>query len=150
MFLKLKDLLASCQSISLFVTAEGEAMTVTVIPKPKCDSEAALKTPLVLTGTADELEAGFIDAIGTYTQAHTSLADQVRQTAEVLDSAKQQSAAKAVKQAVKSTPTPTSISDLTPDEERGSTESSSQPASNEPTKEAAATSAADLDLGSLL
>ena len=151
MFVKLKDLLASCQSISLFVTAEGEVMTVTVIPKPKCESEAALKTPLNLVGTAAELEAGFVEAIGTYAQAHTSLADQVAQTAKLLESAKTQSAAKAVKQAVKAEPKPVSIDDLTPDEgpqdEKPSDDSDKE---QEPVKAPAAQPAAALDLGALL
>lgn len=150
MFVKLKDLLASCQSISLFVTAEGEVMTVTVIPKPKCESEAALKTPLNLVGSAADLEAGFVEAIGTYAQAHTSLADQVAQTAKLLESAKTQSAAKAVKQAVKAEPKPVSIDDLTPDEGPQDEKSDLSDEEQEPVKAPAAQPAAALDLGALL
>lgn len=150
MFVKLKDLLASCQSISLFVTAEGEVMTVTVIPKPKCESEAALKTPLNLVGSAADLEAGFVEAIGTYAQAHTSLADQVAQTAKLLESAKTQSAAKAVKQAVKAEPKPVSIDDLTPDEGPQDEKSDDSDEEQEPVKAPAAQPAAALDLGALL
>ncbi|WP_062644698.1 PRTRC system protein E, partial [Caballeronia arationis] len=59
--------------------------------------DAAMLQPLALTATAPELEAGFVDALATYTGAHASLAEQVAATAAILEAAKTTQVSKATK-----------------------------------------------------
>ena len=100
MFETLKSFLAS-NTATLMLTSEGDQITVTVIPKPKAEGDPALKTPLVISGTAAELDEGFAGVLAGYVSAHKSLAEQLAETQAVLDRAKRESAAKAVKGAPK-------------------------------------------------
>lgn len=101
MFETLKSFLAS-NTATLMLTSEGDQITVTVIPKPKTEgADASLKTPLVISGTAGELDEGFAQVLAGYVSAHKSLAEQLAETQAVLDRAKRESAAKAVKGAPK-------------------------------------------------
>jgi PRTRC genetic system protein E len=157
MFETLKQFLER-NTATLMLTAEGDRITVTVIPKPKSDSDcAALRTPLVITGTAEELDEGFASVLSGYVSAHKSLADQLAETQAVLDSAKKESAAKAVKTAVKSAPkAAVSLDELADegdaegDEEVGEVESKpaavQQPVAVKPKAEVSSA----LDLASLL
>ncbi|MGT2460196.1 PRTRC system protein E (plasmid) [Cupriavidus basilensis] len=53
--------------------------------------------PLVLTATAAELDAGFIEALASFTASRRSLAEQVEATAAVLAAAKSTQTQKASK-----------------------------------------------------
>lgn len=155
MFQVLSQLLASSSSVELFVTGDSENLTVTVIPKVTDAKEAALKTPLSLTGTPAELDEGFAQALATYVTARKSLADQVAQTAAILDAAKKQEAAKAVKSAPKAAkPVAVSIDDLSEEEGECDTESEpssvSTPATSKPEPKAKAQDDGALDLAALL
>lgn len=155
MFQVLSQLLASSSSVELFVTGDSDNLTVTVIPKVTDAKEAALKTPLSLTGTPAELDEGFAQALATYVTARKSLADQVAQTAAILDAAKKQQAAKAVKTApTAAQPVAVSIDDLSDEEGEGDAESDTSSAPTAPTSSAEPKAKAEadsaFDLASLL
>ena len=86
---------------NLMVTAEGELLTLTVMPRknPKTAdddiSRAALSLPLQLTGTPVELEAEFTTLLMNYRSSRASLAEQLAATDAVLKQAKDDAAAKA-------------------------------------------------------
>lgn len=69
--------------------------TITVLVAPK--GEGALSQPLVLTGTAAELDAEFVSSISSYTSTRVDLKAQLEATEAVLKAAKEESAGKAVK-----------------------------------------------------
>ena len=97
MFVELKQLLATCGEIKLTIRADGDNMKVVVSPTvtdPK--AEIALSRPLGLCTTAEELDAGFMQAIRNYTAARSSLDEQVTATTTVLKAAEQEQAKKAV------------------------------------------------------
>lgn len=155
MFQALAQLLSSSSHVDLLVSGNGDEMTVTVIPKVTDAKAAALKTPLSLTGTPAELDEGFAQALTTYATARKSLAEQVAQTAAILDAAKKQEAAKAVKSAPKAAkPAAVSIDDLSEDEGECDTESepssASTPATSKPEPKAKAQDDGALDLAALL
>ncbi|WP_259372617.1 PRTRC system protein E [Piscinibacter defluvii] len=79
-------------AFSLLLSAdEGSGlMTVMVVPKNTDGSKEvpALAMPLKLTATPDELDAGFVQALTSYSTARTSLDEQVAATNEVLEAAK--------------------------------------------------------------
>jgi PRTRC genetic system protein E len=77
---------------SLLLSAdEGSGlMTVVVVPKTSDSGKdvPALAMPLKLTATAEELDAGFVQALASYATRRTSLDEQVAATNEVLDAAR--------------------------------------------------------------
>ena len=155
MFQALAQLLSSSSHVDLLVSGNGDEMTVTVIPKVTDAKAAALKTPLSLTGTPAELDEGFAQALATYVTARKSLADQVAQTAAILDAAKKQQAAKAVKSApTAAKPAAVSIDDLSDEEGEGDAKSDTSSAPTVPTSSAEPKAKAEadgaFDLSSLL
>ena len=104
MFKQLAGLLANNAAITLMLTGKADAMTVTVIPKPAkaVEGQQALSTPLVLNGTAEELDEGFAGIVDTFTATRKSLAEQYEATAAVLEAAKKKSAGEAAKGVTKS------------------------------------------------
>lgn len=103
LFKKLAGLLAGNAAITLLVSGTEAAMTVTVLPKPSKSGEetAALATPMVLQGSADELDAEFFDLLDKFSGARKSLAEQFEATAAVIEAAKKESAGKAAKTVAK-------------------------------------------------
>ena len=94
MFQILKTILSSGSSISLSITANSdESLSVIVVPK---GSSGTMAMPLVLTGTAAELDEGFAEAISTFGEARKSLAEQIEVTTSLLAAAEQDSAKQAV------------------------------------------------------
>lgn len=90
--------LAQHTALTLQIVADEKTgrMTINVKPKVQKDTaEPALATALSLTATPEEFDAGFVQALRDYTQAHTSLAQQAAATAEVLAAAKTASQRKA-------------------------------------------------------
>lgn len=104
LFKKLAGLLAGNTAVTLLVTGNEEAMTVTVIPKPSKTGEGmeGLATPLALTGSAAELDAEFCDLLEKFSNQRLSLAEQLEATTTVLEAAKRASAEKAAKAVAKS------------------------------------------------
>jgi PRTRC genetic system protein E len=79
----------------LVVGREG-TITVTVRPTPKDAKDAeALAIPLVLTGTAEELDAQFVGLLRSYAEEHQSLAEQLEATRNILEAAKKDASKKA-------------------------------------------------------
>lgn len=84
--------MAAKGAFSLLLSAdEGSSlMTVVVVPKTSDSGKdvPALAMPLKLTATAEELDAGFVQALASYATRRTSLDEQVAATNEVLDAAR--------------------------------------------------------------
>ena len=96
MFQALKQMLATSGEIKLTIRADGDKLKVVVIPTTTdAKSEIALARPLVMCGTAEELDLGFLDAIQGFTATRTSLAEQVVATNTILKEAEQAQAKKA-------------------------------------------------------
>lgn len=98
-FTKIAELLAGNTAVTLLVTGNKDALNVTLIPKPSKTGEGveALGTPMILSGTAAELDAGFADLIGQFDVKQKSLAEQFEATAAVIEAAKKASSEKAAK-----------------------------------------------------
>ena len=95
MFKTLSGLATCVAALTVTITAAEGKLTVIVLPKPKTAGEG-LQTPLVLTGTPEELDAEFGELVAKYSSQYRSLADQCESTVAVLEAAKKASAAKAV------------------------------------------------------
>lgn len=93
------------QQTTLIVTiaqpAEGR-MKVTVSPKCKEGANAGLSTPLVLEGTAEELDAEFARLVESYSSSRKSLAEQLAAAEAVMQAAKETASKTASKAATKS------------------------------------------------
>ena len=100
--------------MTITIARENDALRVNFIPKASGEGDITA-TPLSLLGTADELDADFIEAISSFRSTRKSIADQVAQSkaeAEVLakeadEKAKAKSAAKVVKPASGTAPAKT-------------------------------------------
>lgn len=84
--------MAAKGAFSLLLSADeaNGLMTVVVVPKTTDNGKEvpALAVPLKLTATPEELDAGFVQALASYSTARTSLDAQVAATNEVLEAAK--------------------------------------------------------------
>lgn len=97
MFVELKPLLGTAGEIKLTIRADGDKMKVIVSPtSTDAKAEIALTRPLAMCETAEELDAGFMEAIRSFTATRTSLAEQVTATTTILKAAEQEQAKKAV------------------------------------------------------
>ena len=98
-FQELKLLLDGCAAIAVTLSSGRDgAITVTVRPTPKEAKDAeALATPLVLTGTAEELDEQFVGLLKSYADEHRSLAEQLEATRSILEAAKKDANKKAEK-----------------------------------------------------
>lgn len=95
MFVALQQLLSQSPSLTMSITGQGNNLTVVVMPKPTAGDSAALAQPLKLTGTAEELDAGFVEALTQFSTARLSVVEQVEATKAVLEAGRKESAAKA-------------------------------------------------------
>jgi PRTRC genetic system protein E len=87
-------------TLVLTISGSAEALTLNVIPQPiDAKADGGLKTPLSITGTAAELDAGFADALTSYTASYLSMAESIAnaqaQMAEAEKEIKSANAAKA-------------------------------------------------------
>jgi len=103
MFTALQTLLATVAGITLSIMAnDNGTLTVTLVPKPKKEGgEAALNTPLSLTGTPEELDAEFANIVTSYTSKRQSLAEQLEATTAILEAAQKDASKKATKAVTK-------------------------------------------------
>lgn len=92
MFVALEPLLKSCGTLKM----KGDEVVVFVMPEGEA-KDATLRQPLVMTASAAELDAGFVDHLATYTGAHASLAEQVAATTAILGEAQKTQVTKATK-----------------------------------------------------
>ncbi len=98
MFVQLKSLIDSCVSVSIILTGGKDGLVnVAVIPKVENGKDAALATPLALSGTLEELDEQFAGLCTSFVNKRLSLAEQLEATTTILEAAKQESAKKAVK-----------------------------------------------------
>ncbi|AOY97742.1 hypothetical protein BKK79_38135 (plasmid) [Cupriavidus sp. USMAA2-4] len=97
MFQELAALVQASEKVVLTLAMHGEQMSVFVAPVVKNPAHAALATPLALSATPAELDAGFAEAVATVGVAHRSLAEQAEATAAVLKAATSQQSSKATK-----------------------------------------------------
>lgn len=96
MFAALEPLLKSCGTLKLTLKMKGDEMVVFVMPEGEA-KDATLRQPLVMTASAAELDAGFVDHLTTYSGAHASLAEQVAATTAILGEAQKTQVTKATK-----------------------------------------------------
>jgi PRTRC genetic system protein E len=96
MFVAIEPLLRHCSKLTLSLQIKGDDMVVCVMPQGTT-KDAAMLQPLALTASAAELDAGFVDALTAYTDAHASLAEQVAATTAILEAAKTTQVSKATK-----------------------------------------------------
>ena len=84
--------LAAQGAFSLLLSADEASglMTVVVVPKHSEGGKdvPALAMPLKLTAVPDELDAGFVQALLSYSTHRASLDEQVAATNEVIEAAK--------------------------------------------------------------
>ena len=94
MFKSLDELVRLRGSLSLLISPEGEdKLRVFILPATAtapqgAEPEEALRQPLSLCATPEELDAGFVGAVSGYTAAMTTLQQQVNDTLAVIDAAK--------------------------------------------------------------
>lgn len=130
MFVALQQLLSQSPSLTMSITGQGNNLTVVVMPKPTAGDSAALAQPLKLTGTADELDAGFVEALTQFSTARLSVVEQVEATKAVLEAGRKESAAKAtsaIKKAGKCS-TPSAPAPSGNDDDEGESSSDNSPA----------------------
>lgn len=80
LFNSIVALMAQTQSkiINFSVSANGPLLTVTIIPDVK--SGNGILRPLCITGTAQELDSGIVEALKSYSDVRTSLSEQIEET----------------------------------------------------------------------
>jgi len=88
-------------TLVLTISGSAEALTLNVIPQPiDAKADGGLKTPLSITGTAAELDAGFADALTSYTASYLSMAESIANAqAQMAEAEKEIKSANATKQA---------------------------------------------------
>jgi PRTRC genetic system protein E len=88
-------------TLVLTISGSAEALTLNVIPQPiDAKADGGLKTPLNITGTAAELDAGFADALTSYTASYLSMAESIANAqAQMAEAEKEIKSANATKQA---------------------------------------------------
>jgi len=97
------------QSVSLIVTKNKDGLTVTVLPKTKDGADPAMSAPMVLNGTAEEMDAEFVTLLSKFSGERKSLAEQLADTEAILKAAKdasQNKAKTALKKGAKESPAP--------------------------------------------
>ncbi len=96
-FQELKSLLDGCAALAVTLSSARDGLiTVTVRPTPKDAKDAeVLAIPLVLTGTAEELDAQFVGLLRSFADEHQSLAEQLEATRNILEAAKKDASKKA-------------------------------------------------------
>ena len=116
MFEQLTPLLPNTTFV-ITISGSAAALTVNVIPHP-IDTKAdnGLKTPLTITGSATELDAGFVEALTSYTTSYVSMAESINnakaqmaeaeQSIKTATATKQAQATKARQSAAKGKPAP--------------------------------------------
>ena len=109
--------------------------------------------PLVLTASAVELDAGFVEVLQSYAGAHVSLAEQVAATTAILGAAEQTQVSKATKAIGKggrpALPAPGASSETTDDPDTDSGNSDEVESNTSASAKAEAPSSSGTNLASL-
>lgn len=96
MFQILEALVRANSKLNLSLRMDGDQMVVVVVPMGE-GKDAALRQPLIITGLPVELDAGFVEAVQSYSVAHRSLSEQVEVTTAILQEAEKSQADKGQK-----------------------------------------------------
>ncbi|ANJ76450.1 PRTRC system protein E [Ralstonia insidiosa] len=92
LFKQLQSLAQQSGGRLMFSIVADKSGKLTVAAMPKSDqkdaSESGLLTPLVLTGTPEELDLEFVRCLSEFTEQRQSLVDQLAQTSAALNVAK--------------------------------------------------------------
>jgi PRTRC genetic system protein E len=89
MFASIEKLVQSTGKLAITVfPGKDGLLKVCVVPLADSSKEAALAQPLILTGSAADLDAGFADAVSTYEASRNTLVAQVEATTAILEAAK--------------------------------------------------------------
>lgn len=92
MFKDLEKLMGENSSLNITIAKSNEQITVSVIPKVASSDEATKKiSPLVLKGTAEEMDDNFIDAISEPIEKTIGFLDNVVEYEKSLEEAKAKS-----------------------------------------------------------
>lgn len=98
LFKSLHALAKSTQIFCTITSVEDDQLKVIVMPKQARDGEnPALSTPLVLTGTPEELDEQFASVLSSYTTSRTSLAESLSASQTIMDAAKKEATDTAAK-----------------------------------------------------
>lgn len=88
MFKELMPLLRNRAVLMTLSLVEDDTIRVTVVPKKlKDDENAALTTPFMITGSAEELEAELGSTLVGYTGSHIQLKNTLQRAQEEMDAA---------------------------------------------------------------
>lgn len=81
LFSKLKKLLSNSDQLTLTIKKSGDKLLVSTtanIPNPDtekaCKIRQSLATPFVVSATAPELDAGYVDSLDNFVQSHNNAA----------------------------------------------------------------------------
>jgi PRTRC genetic system protein E len=88
MFTEIEALLKQTTLLLTIAKTLDGLMQVTVTPKCKDGEAAGLNTPMVLKGTAGELDTEFVELVSSYTASRLSLKDQLAAAEAVMTAAK--------------------------------------------------------------
>jgi PRTRC genetic system protein E len=85
-FKELSEMMTAGTSVNLTVHFQNGIMTVSVLPKVKGLKDDAKKhlQPIVLTGTPDELDAGFFDTVGQPVQKASGMLSNMKSFEDAL------------------------------------------------------------------
>ena len=134
MFKTLQNLLATVTSVSLSMALnEDDTITVSVIPKGK-DGVSAKIPQLTLTGTADELDVGFLGHLANYSDKRLSLSEQLAATEAIMDAVQKESASKASKAIKKGATSKSASSSPEPDDDDDNGDGDDEPSTTTPVR----------------
>lgn len=117
MFKQLEQFLDN-SDLNIMISKKDNTITVSVLPKLKTDKEQAL-SPLLLRGTADDLDAGFINALSTKLPVANGLiveAKQFEASVEAEGEKAEKAATKAKSKTVTSAPAAPKVKEKTDSE----------------------------------
>ncbi|MFZ6876083.1 PRTRC system protein E [Undibacterium sp. Di27W] len=86
--------LQQCKSLHLLMTLDGGLVNVQVHPVPLPGATDGLRTPMVLKGSAQELDAGFEATILSYVGGNQAILEQIETTKALLEAERLQLANK--------------------------------------------------------
>lgn len=98
--------------MTITIARENDALRVNFIPKASGEGDLTA-TPLSLLGTAEELDAGFIEAIRSYRGTRKTIAEQVAQSKSEAEALAKEAAEKAKAKTTVTTDKPASSTSAT-------------------------------------
>jgi len=87
LFTTLAGLVSTSDKVVMTLSMKNGQMSVIILPSAKDGIDPALKQPLVLSSTPEELDQGFPEAIASYSGIRRTLVEQIEATATILKNA---------------------------------------------------------------